>query len=248
MNRLLLLPLLLLACTAAAQQPVIFARNPAFSAPAACATTQTTNVWDDLLEGFQDVDGYDNTWTQVGTTANITAGADSSALTTGKAPGQCAKAWKLIVPTDGTETFAYWDYGSSVNLDSQAMSVTCNLYIESAPLAADNYVIFSFRGTAIPGVIGNMVLLQNVAGVVSLNCWGQLVTVSAGQWYTVKITLATTAASSTFEVWSQGSLTGSATVTRDTATFRYLFMGATRLLETDDSGTLWFDTVAINTP
>ena len=220
---------------------------------AACATANTTNAWDELLEGFNDVDGKENTWADVGTTANITYGADSSALTTYKPTGACDKAWKLVVPTDGTETYSGWDRGSAIDIDTLAADIYLSLYVEVKPDANEYFNLLDYNVTS--GVSEKGILLRSSAAaqlnVISAGASGSdAINISTGQWYVLKLHLATTAAESTLTVWSNGALIGSVdTFTRSAGIdLRYIKIGAPFQLDANDSGTIWVDLIAIHTP
>lgn len=218
----------------------------------ACATSQTTNSWDDLLEGFEDGDGYDVTWTEIGTTANITEGADSASLTSGKAPGQCNKAWKLAAPTDGTATYARWDNGSTIDLDTVAVVISLQFYVEVEPDNNEGWSILSYRISTTPTSGAGAVLLKTAGGVLTVAGTGTGATgiaITGGQWYTLVFTLDTARAvdGSSLKVFANGSLVGSDLYQRSTDDLRYLYIGAPVGLAVNESGTIWFDLVSIKT-
>jgi len=220
----------------------------------ACASNQTTNSWDELLEGFETAStGYEASgWTEFGTTANISHAADSSALATGKPDGACSKAWKLVVPTDGTATGARWDRGSTIDLDTVQTDVWFSFYVETAPDSGEGFFIWEYTGLSSPENFG--LQLRNNGGTL------QVITVAGGgsdainiltdRWYVGKISFDVAAAAdgTTFTLWSNGSVVGTDSFTRHSAVdLRYIYIGATSFLEAGDSGTVWFDLLQVKT-
>lgn len=217
----------------------------------ACATSDTSLPHDELLEGFQTATtGYENTWAETGTTANITAAADSTALTSGKPAGACNQAWKLVVPTDGTETYTQWNRGSSINPTTQAATFTFYVYIETPPDNGEVFYIFSLGSVTSPATAVARISLRNTTGTITLTAVGSSssadVTVTTGAWHKVAtyIDTSTTGNLSTLTI-DGGAANG---FNRNTTAMQYLSLGATSSLEANDSGTLWFDLVCLNTP
>lgn len=220
------------------------------SAPA-CSTYNTTNAWDNFIEGFQTpTTGYEsNVWTGVGTTANITVPADSSSLTTYKPDGACNQAFKLVVPTDGTETYIRGDLGASIDLDTIQTDVYFSLYVETGPDNSESYFIFGYRQSTTPSPSASIALGKTAGGQLQLTC-GSSVNISAGQWYVIKwsFDIAQAVGGSSMTIWSNGSEIGSVTFQRAATTdMRYIFSGAIAGLDVNDSGTIWFDLIAIKT-
>lgn len=245
---LTLLTLLTICASAWGQAFSIF--DPAMQSPpvasgAACSTYQTTNAWDDFIDGFQTATtGYEsNGWVGVGTTANIYPAADSSALTSGKPDGACSQALKIVLPTDGTETYARCDLGVAIDLDVVQTDLYFCIYIESLE---GNCQILSYRTSTTPSASYPVTLSSTAirAGA------SAEIPVASGQWYTVKLSYDTAAAvnGSVISVWSGGSLVGSASFTRSSGDMRYLFLGGVVALDaTTDYGTIWFDLVSVKT-
>lgn len=214
---------------------------------AGCATTDTTLPHDTLLEGFG-TPGYEQAWTEVGTTANINDAADSSALAKNKPDGACDTAWYLNVPTDGTETYAYWNYGSEIDTATSEVDMYVYLWIVNGPSAAgENFAIYG----ALAGDNVNLVfklMLENSAGTlrvfVSSSANSATVNVSTGSWYKLHIHSDTTAASSYMSV-NDGD---HKTFTRYDRDIQYIRIGAPYNLDADDNGDLYIDLVCVDTP
>jgi hypothetical protein len=226
------------------------------SGEAACSTSQTTNAWDNFLEGFQNpTTGCDSNWTQVGTSANIFTNADSSSLTKYKPDGACNQAVKFVVPTDGTETYLQMDLGAAIDVDSVQTDVYFSIYVETAPDNFEYIPILGMEYNANPytrfGVqlakVGGQLVLLPVDSAGADN-----ISIATGQWYVCKLSYDTAKATdgSTFTVWSNGSQVGQSIFTRGgggAADIRYIFLGPCYALDVNDSGTFWIDLFMIKT-
>lgn len=214
---------------------------------AACSTFNTTNAWDDFIDGFQGATGYEsNTWTAQGTVANVISNANSSSLSTYKPAGACDQALKVILPTDGTETNARLDLGYILDLDTIQTDVYFCIYVETGPDAGESYVVYTYRTGAANDTLA--VTLANTAGQLTLTPKdGISINISAGQWYTVKMSYTTAGPGCSITIWSNGSQVGSTTFYRLGGDMRYLYFGAPFNLDANDSGTVWFDLISIKT-
>lgn len=214
-----------------------------------CATSDTPTSHDELLEGFQTATtGYELTWTQAGTTANITAAADSTALTSNKPTAACNQAWKLTVPTDGTETYAMNDRGSEIDIDSVNLDFSIAFYVETAPDAGESYMLVQTLNASDSTVF--FVRLNNSAGTVQVRAEGPSSTpsytnISTGTWNVITVHLDTTLGSCSYAVNGGASIAFTRTASRD---YRKLRIGAPNSLEANDSGTVWFDVICVNSP
>lgn len=227
-------------------------------ASATCSTFDTTNAWDNFIDGFQiATTGYESNvsysvWSEVGTTANIYEAADSSALTTYKPSGACSQALKFVFPTDGTETYSYANLGAAIDLDTIQTDIYFALYVETGPDNGEAVQIFSYRGTSVPGAYG--VTIDNSGGQLRLSTAGgsgsAYQNISAGQWYTIKLSYDTAVGEdgSALYIFSNGELVSSDAFTRAaTIDIQYIFFGGVVSLSANDSGTLWFDLVSVKT-
>jgi len=166
-----------------------------------------------FLEGFQAATvGYEsNNWTHIGTVANISSNYDSTLDAAGKPDGACVQSWHVDLPTDGTETYARYDLGVGLDLDT---------------IQTDWYVSFFFQGWTIPTNTEFYSIADwdndTTPGATTLRLWRQgasdfqiylaAQTASAKQpivtgcWYTAKISFDTAAAAagSSLTVWSNG--------------------------------------------
>lgn len=236
-----------------------FGRSNAFKAvaAAACSTYNTTNAWDNFIEGFNVATTCleSNVWTTNGTTANWTIPADSTALTTYKPAGACNQAVKLVVPTDGTETYLKADLGAAIDVDTIQTDVYFSFYLETAPdVAGETYSIF-FCGPQCDGDIYlatdvqiRLFVAQPQIRVTSddTTTWRNI---SAGQWYVVKLSFGTspTAGQSTFTLWSNNTQICSDAFDRQAGDIRCLYLGAPYGLAANESGTIWFDLLTVKT-
>jgi hypothetical protein len=222
----------------------------------ACSTTDTTLPHDTLLEGFQLAsngygDGNSFTTTEVGTTANIDSYADSSALASGKPDGACDRAWKLTVPTDGTETYVYYDLGSSIDTDTVMINVVFYLWVEAGSMDANGESCFVMQlgnGTT-PGTSETCrINLKNSGGNIQLEAGAAstttATTITTGAWHKVALHIDTTNTSCSLTI-DDGT---TYTFQRGAFDVRYLFFGASQNLGAGENGTLWFDLITINTP
>ena len=73
--------------------------------------------------------------------------------------------------------------------------------------------------------------------------------ITSNQWYSVKVSMATTtdADACSYTVWSNGAEIATRTFTKNDRDLRYLYFGASSLLDATDSGTIWFDLISIKT-
>ena len=213
---------------------------------AGCATTDTTLPHDTLLEGFG-TPGYEQAWTEVGTTANINDAADSSALAENKPDGACDTAWYLNVPTDGTETYAYWNYGSAIDTATVNIDTYFYLWIATGPDAGEDFAIAQiYEGVSTYQVL--KLVLENSGGTlriyVSSSANSATVNLTTGVWQKIMIHLDTTAASSYLQV-DDGA---KKTFTRYNYDVQCVRIGAPNGLDANDNGSLYFDLVCVNTP
>ena len=218
-----------------------------------CATTDTALPYDHFLEGFQTAttgvnDG--NAWTvaaDVGT-GTIDRYYDTSALTTNKPNGCCDRAWRIVLPTDGTETYTTWDRGTNYTLNvGGALTHVFHLYVQTAPDPSETYSIYRY-GAAATGS-GDSIQITNVAGTIQINASGQTnssnITISTGQWYKVTLYQDTSYAGATSWISVDD---GTQQTFQRTAnyTVRYLSLGASSGLQANESGTFIIDLIAID--
>lgn len=225
-------------------------------APPACSTGNTTNAWDNFLEGFQTpTTGFEsNGWALSGTTNNITM-VDSTSLTSNKPDGACNQCIQVVVNDDGTETWASCDLGvgGTIDLDTVQTDVFFSFYVVTGPNVANEvFSIFGMGGTSVGS--SHKVQLHNVGGVLKVyfvsSGTGDPITISAGQWYVAKISFDTAAEvnGSAFYLYSGGSLVGSdTTITRLTTDVRYIAVGSSLGVDAGDNGTVLFDIIAVKT-
>lgn len=231
-------------------------RDPAFvrkaSVGSSCATTDTSIAHDELLEGFQTAStGYENTWVEYGTTANITAYADTSALTSGKPTGACDRAWKLVVPSDGTETYAKWTRGSAIS-NSVTVDVVFYMYISALPAAGHPFMPFVIAGEYLDPIV--RVHIYNNYGDCLIRA--QTSTSSdyisgftAGAWHKIAIHLDATPANSTFTVDS-GTAMPFTRITGPYTDISVICIGPQESLNAGDADgiSLYIDLICVNTP
>ena len=220
-------------------------------AGSACASTDTALPYDHFLEGFQTTttginDG--NAWTVAAVvgTGTVDPYYDTTALTTNKPAGACDRAWRLVLPTDGVETYQAWDRGSAFDITTTALTVVFYLYIETAPDSGEGYPIFRYGSSSTS--VGSRVDLTNSSGTLQLTAVGQTtsaaITVTAGQWEKVTMFISTdgATAASTLAV-NDGT---PQTFQRGAADPRYLTLGAGSGLVSNESGTFLIDLIAID--
>lgn len=218
-----------------------------------CSTYNTTNAWDNFIEGFQAVTGYEsNGWSHVGTSANITSNYNSSALTTYKPEGACNQCLHVVAPNDGTETFARMNLGAAIDIDTIQTDIYFSFYIQTGlPSDAQYCWIAGFGSTTAASSVG--VAITNDLGVIKIRASAAnnttFRTISAGQWYVVKISLDTAKASfgSSYTVWSNGLQILSDTFTRAAADIQYLGLGAVLALDAGETFTIDYDLLCIKT-
>lgn len=225
----------------------------------ACASNQTTNHWDNFLEGFEiPVSGYEsNVWTEVGTTANIQHAYDSSGLSTYKPPGDCNQCWHIAVPNDGTETYAKGDLGAAntIDLDTVQTEVTINFYLETKqPNLAAIEPILALNADGGFGVYTGLQYENDGANVPTIRAAGSSnspwISIATGQWYTIVLMLDTAQAvdGSSITIWSNGSLVGAPQPFRRGAVdLRFVWLGPHTGLGANQSCTFDVDLVAIKT-
>jgi len=226
--------------------------NPyVFAGPTSCATTDTSLAYGHFLEGFQAATvGYNdgNAWTvdSVVGTGTVSAYYDTSALTTNKPAGACDRAWRVVLPTDGTETYQVWDRGSSYTMGAAVLRIIFHLYIEVAPDSGENYPVFRYGSTATG--TGYFVSLDNVSGTLQLTAGGQTtssaITVSSGEWIKVMLYLDTSSAGDTS--YLQVNDGTPAYYRRNTQNPRYVSLGASAGLVNNESGTFLIDLICID--
>lgn len=221
------------------------------SGTAACATSDTSLPHDTLLEGFQTATtGYENTWTETGTTANITEAADSTALTTGKPTGACNQAWKVVFPADGTETYAQWDRGSVIDVAVTAINVVFYLLVESPMDAGETSLILSGSETTNPSASQCFEVALGRTGS-NTEVWAIGATaasktvITTGAWHKIDVHIDTTAANSTISVDEAAPNSFTRSSTWDV---RYMNIGGVRGIDVNDNATIWFDVICVNTP
>lgn len=213
-----------------------------------CLSSDTTLPHDTLLEGFQ-TPGYENSWTEVGTTANINDQYDSSALSTGKPTGACDLALQLTAPTDGTETYFKWNNGSEIDLDTQAVDVVFYLYLDTAPDDGENFYLLLAQTAG--STTDVYITLRNNAGTIEIAGSGASTSayqsISTGQWLKVKLHMDTTTSGSLsyIQVDDGTKRMFNRMSSRD---FQYLSLGTVLGLDVNDSAVMIFDLIAINTP
>jgi len=254
MKRILLISLLLLAViftVSADRRRLLGVRNVA----GACATSDTTIPHDTLLEGFQVVTtGYENTWAAGGTGTSVTFDpyADTSAITSGKAAGQCDRAMKLtIVAADVLEQSVYYDHGT-IDADTVAVNYSCRIYVTVIPdgtevvypVAANNNVSPNNSGDA-AFRIGITTNGANVMIRARGTTDSAIIPVNINTWNLIEVHLDPTAASSTITV--NGGTPES--FTRTTAIDpRYVHIGSYGVQALGTSATLYIDSITANTP
>lgn len=233
----------------ASDAPWLGALNVPASGGGDCATSDTTLPHDTLLEGFG-TPGYENAWTEVGTTANIDDAADSSALTDGKPDGACDTAFYLDVPTDGTETFSRYNHGSTIDLSGTELDFYMYLWVATRPDAGESFQIVKVSQYTGGSAIGSIFLSYSneSGGQLRLQGYGSglsdVVVISEDTWVKVKMHLDTTAADSYIQV-DDGD---NKTFTRGNESPQYFFIGAVSSLEANDNAQLYFDLICVNTP
>lgn len=226
--------------------------DPAWGSIATSAVC-TSPDWGDILDcGFEAADNYGGLFTEGGTTANIDDAYSIASLTTGYTTNfLCSRGWNIVVPSDGTETYAVRDNGSAIDLDTTPLTVTFWLYVHSALDNNENFRIFYVSASSPSSGIAVLITLQRTAGgALQLQATGSssatAVAINTAEWYKVNISLATatTGNASTFQV-NDGTAFGFNRAANDA---RYFSFGAVANLDAGDDATLTFDLVSIDTP
>lgn len=252
----LILAILFAAFAASAQVPQETVNNWMLMAvpnSGPCSTYNTTNAWDNFIEGFQTTTtGYEsNGWTAFGTTANIYPATDTSSLGTYKPAGACSQALKIIAPNNGAETYAF--ITNNIDLDAQATDVTFSFYVASGTVSAGaDYAIFRYYDYV--AAAGTRVYLTETSGNLGIYPYGTTIfatnTISADTWYTCVLSLdaAQAVGGSSLKLFSNGSQVGTTTAFRRPAAD----IGVTRVgfnfgLDAGETGTIYYDIIAIKT-
>jgi hypothetical protein len=228
----------------------LFHKRSAFAADTACVTTNTALVYDHFLEGFQTTttginDG--NVWTVGAAIGDGTVDPyyDTSALTTNKPAGACDRAWRVVLPTNGTETYQVWDRGSSYTMGSAVMKIHFHLYVETAPDAGEDYVVFRYGSST--SSTGYGFSMSNVAGTLQVLAFGQTNTaaipINTGEWIKVLMYLDTSSAGATSYLQINDGTPEY--YQRNTQSPRYLTLGPAAGLVSGESGTFLIDLIAI---
>lgn len=210
-------------------------------------TTTTSIPHDEMLDGFQNATtGYELTWTESGTTANISKPYDSTALSSGKPTGAANRALRIVQPTDGTETFASWNRGSNIARASSALDFIFYVYVDST---SSGYSATLARVTNITNSTVMSLELTESAGTLTLQATGSTsssaATISQDTWVKVHIHLDTTAANCYLQI-NDGGTTN--TFTRASQDYGILRLGAIANLGAGETSTILFDLVCWNTP
>jgi len=224
-------------------------------APTACSTYDTTNSWDDFIEGFETATtGYEsNVWTKIGTTANINEVYDSSALTDFRPPGVCSQSLYVDIPTDGTETWLRGNLGYVIDVDTVQTDFVCSFYVVTGPGTNEALGLVGVGQFNTGASWVANIFLQNTAGQLNVKCSFNATTIniSAGQWYTAIISMDTARAAtgSTFSLFSGGSHVGTTlTGQRGASDIGYLYVGGFTSVDAGDNATIVYDLIGINTP
>jgi hypothetical protein len=250
MKRILLISLLLLAiCLTTDAQSSRRRALMAQRASTACATSDTTEPHDTLLEGWQTGAG-ENTWTNIGDTAKMDI-IDTSSLTTGKPAGACDKSFVVTNGTDGVEAFKLWDNGSAIVTSSTALDVVQWVYVHTAPGNNDVFVIATANNnvsTVTASPVFDM-LLRNNAGTLEVGVGASAATaiytnITVSTWTRVQVHVDTLAANSYFTV-NSGDQLGFVNVNTSA---RYFRIGGVSSVDANDTGTYLFDLTCLNTP
>lgn len=230
----------------------------ALGTEAAAQSSDTTNAWDNFLEGFQTATtGYEsNIWTGFGTTANISPAYDTTSLTTYKPPGVCNQSLHIVVPDEGTETYIRGDLGAGqiIDLDTIQTDVSLCFYLE-ANISGNlsSCPMFSFNADGGFGVY-NGLEIQSASSTPQIRAHGTAnsnwISIATGQWYTIVISFDTAQAAggSNIKIWSNGSQVGSTqTFQRSAVDLRYIFCGTHDGLDANEGFTADWDIIGIKT-
>lgn len=216
-----------------------------------CSSSDTTVPHDTFLEGFQTATtGYENTWSEFGTTANITPAGDSSALTSGKPTGACNQAIKFVMPSDGTETYIRWNRGSLLDIDSVGLDLVFYIYVEdliATDLQQYNMVVLSSGDTI--GTYATYLALGRSGANTYLNANGAdasaNIIFTRNAWHQVNLHLHSIAGGSYINVDGGSNQPFTRVVGVD---FQYLWFGSVSGLAASENNTIWFDLICLNTP
>lgn len=233
-------------------------RSPAFvgglnkpAVASACATTDTSIAHDELLEGFQTATtGYENTWAESGTTANIDSYYDTSSLTSGKPTGACDRAWQLVVPSDGTETWATWTKASSIPVTT-TIDVVFYIYLSSLPATSKALFPFCIDGDYDDAIARFHIFNSGGSGLcrVQTGDSSSYVSFTASTWHKVQIHLDATPENSwvALDDGAQEQFTRLVTTYK---TLKYIKIGAPYTLAAGDADgvSVVVDLICINTP
>jgi len=245
MNRILLIAGLLIALvfTASADRRRLMMARNATASP--CSTSDATIPHDTFLEGFEGT-GYENTWTESGTTAGIDEDYSASWAVT----GSCSQVLRVVVPDDGTETYV------SLTNGTWTLSVNVDLYFyllipsSAAPATGEDYRIAVVNNNVAPGSNQRgRIHISNTGGTLGLYAQGSTIsgtnTITTDTTYLVKMHLNTTVANSYLQI--DGGTQH--TFTRNTGTtMNHIHFGACEGLDAGEGSELRFDLLAFDTP
>lgn len=218
------------------------------TAAASCSKTDTTNAWNAFIEGFE-TGSYSN-WNLVGTTANITTNYDSSALTTGKPPGACNQCLKVIVPTDGTETYITNYLDASIVSSTWQTDVYFSFYVGAGPPDTKRYVLFHCgtgnNAMSMMSITNNGGQLYVQASATDATTWRPI---DATAWYTAKMKYDTAGAAggSHFLLWSCGTNVCDDAFDRPAFNLQTIRLGGVSGVDSGEGGTYYFDNVLVRT-
>lgn len=198
-----------------------------------------------LNEGFVGT-GYENSWTESGSTV------DEDFTLSGSPPANsCAEG--LNVNTSASDAYTYWDNGSAMTR-AVDMDFIVEIYVNSVTLDTDTYVtVLSWDDDTSfddPGVGG--LRIRNVSGTYKFVGRGYTTTlsfdISTGTWLTVTMHLDATAASSYFQCAGCSDETQKAFTRKDTVDGRYFGLGAPGSIDAGESLDIEYGRVYINVP
>lgn len=217
---------------------------------ASCASSDTSQNWDEFLEGWTGAGEEEATWTGTisGHGATMNNDYDTTALSSGKPAGACNEAQQWVVSnSDGTEEGQYIDVnGGTINYSTTATEINFYIYVDTMPALNTGFRIFGFGASTTIGTVSQSVLLQNDGGTCKLRLLAggntTYIACSEDTWHLVRI-LSDGAGNWTFYVDAS-----SASTTISGTGFRYLQVGPILNLDATEGATYYIDLIGVYTP
>lgn len=217
---------------------------------AGCSTSQQTNAYDRLREGFE-AGGTSFEWvgwTNFGVGDYITTNADTTSLTQGKPAGACNTAIKFTIPNDtATETYTSWYTNGIINVDVIQTDIYFSfLLVDGLDNLTEQVAVFGTSETPTP--LANLVRITNGGAMKIVVKDSSAYNLHSNCWYSCKMSLdlAAAAGGSSLQIWSNAVLVSTLNFQRNVGSdLRSVGVGIVNGLNVGMPITLYFDLVTI---